>query len=78
MKPINIGLMGVGTVGGGTATVLKRNAEEISRRAGRPIRVCMAANRDVARARKFWAKAYRWWMTPCWWSTIRKSTSWSS
>lgn len=50
MKPINVGLMGVGTVGGGTATVLKRNAEEISRRAGRTIRLFMAANRDVARA----------------------------
>jgi len=52
MKPINIGLMGVGTVGGGTATVLKRNAEEISRRAGRKIRLFMAANRDTARARE--------------------------
>nr|WP_199064660.1 homoserine dehydrogenase [Chromobacterium sp. ASV5] len=50
MKPINIGLMGVGTVGGGTATVLKRNAEEISRRAGRQIRLIQAANRDLARA----------------------------
>ncbi|MGL6071209.1 homoserine dehydrogenase, partial [Craterilacuibacter sp.] len=52
MKPINIGLMGVGTVGGGVATVLKRNAEEISRRAGREIRLFMAANRDLARARE--------------------------
>jgi homoserine dehydrogenase len=52
MRPINIGLMGVGTVGGGTATVLKRNAEEISRRAGRRIRLFMAANRDTARARE--------------------------
>jgi homoserine dehydrogenase len=52
MKPINIGLMGVGTVGGGTAEVLKRNAEEISRRAGRRIRLFMAANRDTARARE--------------------------
>jgi homoserine dehydrogenase len=52
MKPINIGLMGVGTVGGGTATVLKRNAEEISRRAGRRIRLFMAANRDTERARE--------------------------
>ncbi|MBV8045509.1 MAG: homoserine dehydrogenase [Paludibacterium sp.] len=52
MKPINIGLMGVGTVGGGTATVLKRNAEEISRRAGRRIRLFMAANRDTQRARE--------------------------
>lgn len=52
MRPINIGLMGVGTVGGGTAAVLKRNAEEISRRAGRRIRLFMAANRDTARARE--------------------------
>ncbi|SMF19385.1 homoserine dehydrogenase [Pseudogulbenkiania subflava] len=52
MQPINIGLMGVGTVGGGTATVLKRNAEEISRRAGREIRLFMAANRDLERARE--------------------------
>ncbi|MCP9758298.1 homoserine dehydrogenase [Aquitalea sp. S1-19] len=52
MKPINIGLMGVGTVGGGTAVVLKRNADEISRRAGREIRLFMAANRDLVRARE--------------------------
>ncbi|AOY00250.1 homoserine dehydrogenase [Jeongeupia sp. USM3] len=52
MKPIYVGLCGVGTVGGGTATVLKRNAEEIARRAGRPISVKMAANRDLARARE--------------------------
>ncbi|WP_024303905.1 homoserine dehydrogenase [Pseudogulbenkiania sp. MAI-1] len=52
MQPINIGLMGVGTVGGGTATVLKRNAEEISRRAGREIRLFMAANRELERARE--------------------------
>ena len=32
MKPINVGLLGIGTVGGGTFTVLKRNAEEIARR----------------------------------------------
>ncbi|GHD65989.1 homoserine dehydrogenase [Jeongeupia chitinilytica] len=52
MKPIYVGLCGVGTVGGGTATVLKRNAEEIARRAGRPITVKMAASRDLARARE--------------------------
>ncbi|WP_373974789.1 homoserine dehydrogenase [Chitinibacter sp. SCUT-21] len=52
MKAINVGLCGVGTVGGGTATVLKRNGEEIARRAGRPIVVKMAANRDLARARE--------------------------
>ena len=47
MKPINIGLMGVGTVGGGTATVLKRNAGEISRRAGREIRLIQAPRDDL-------------------------------
>lgn len=52
MRPINIGLMGVGTVGGGTVEVLKRNAEEISRRAGRKIRLFMAANRDLDLARE--------------------------
>lgn len=52
MKAINVGLCGVGTVGGGTATVLKRNGEEIARRAGRPIVVTMAANRDLDRARE--------------------------
>ncbi len=35
MKPINVGLLGIGTVGGGTWTVLSRNAEEITRRGGR-------------------------------------------
>ena len=44
MKPINVGLIGIGTVGGGTWTVLKRNAEEITRRAGRPIRIMAVAD----------------------------------
>ncbi|MCL6556074.1 MAG: homoserine dehydrogenase [Burkholderiales bacterium] len=52
MKPINVGLLGLGTVGGGTLTVLRRNAGEISRRAGREIRVVMAAVRNVERARR--------------------------
>ncbi|QKJ66869.1 homoserine dehydrogenase [Deefgea piscis] len=52
MKAINVGLCGVGTVGGGTATVLKRNGNEIARRAGRPIVITMAANRDLDRARE--------------------------
>ena len=43
MKPINVGLLGIGTVGGGTFTVLKRNEEEITRRAGRPIRITAVA-----------------------------------
>jgi len=53
MKPINIGLLGIGTVGGGTYTVLKRNREEIARRAGREIKVTMIADRDLERARSF-------------------------
>jgi homoserine dehydrogenase len=47
MKPINVGLIGIGTVGGGTWTVLKRNAEEITRRAGRPIRITAVADKNV-------------------------------
>ena len=51
MKPINIGLLGLGTVGGGTLTVLRRNATEITRRAGREIRVLRAAVRDIEKAK---------------------------
>jgi homoserine dehydrogenase len=51
MKPINVGLLGLGTVGGGTLTVLRRNAEEITRRAGREIRVVRAAVRNLEKAR---------------------------
>ena len=50
MKPINVGLLGVGTVGGGTFTVLSRNQDEIARRAGRPIRICVVADRNAERA----------------------------
>ena len=53
MKPIKVGLLGIGTVGGGTYTVLKRNQEEITRRAGRGIVVSMIADRDLDRARSF-------------------------
>ncbi|MBS4097994.1 MAG: homoserine dehydrogenase [Sulfuricella sp.] len=52
MKPINVGLLGLGTVGGGTLTVLRRNAGEITRRAGREITVKMASVRDLEKARK--------------------------
>ena len=51
-KPINVGLLGIGTVGGGTFTVLQRNAEEIARRAGRPIRITVVADRNVELAKK--------------------------
>jgi len=52
MKPLQVGLLGIGTVGLGTWTVLRRNAEEIARRAGRPIRITWIAERDLDRARK--------------------------
>lgn len=48
MKPVKIGLLGFGTVGRGTSDVLKRNAEEISRRAGRGIVITRAAKRDLS------------------------------
>jgi len=50
MKPIQVGLLGIGTVGSGTFNVLKRNQEEIRRRAGRGIEITMVADLDVARA----------------------------
>jgi homoserine dehydrogenase len=53
MKPMNVGLLGLGTVGGGTLTVLRRNAAEITRRAGREIRVTMAAVRNLDKAAHF-------------------------
>ncbi|MGB8265933.1 MAG: homoserine dehydrogenase [Candidatus Velthaea sp.] len=51
MKPVRIGVLGAGTVGGGTLRVLARNREEIARRAGRSIEVAWIAVRDVAKAR---------------------------
>jgi homoserine dehydrogenase len=46
LNPVNVGLLGLGTVGGGTFNVLHRNAAEITRRAGRDIRITQAAARD--------------------------------
>ena len=51
MKPIQVGLLGIGTVGSGTYHVLLRNEEEIRRRAGRSIRIAMVADLDTERAR---------------------------
>ena len=51
MKPIQVGLLGIGVVGTGTFNVLKRNQSEIERRAGRGIEITMVADLDVARAR---------------------------
>ena len=47
MKPVNIGLLGLGTVGGGTATVLQDNAAEISRRLGREVRISAVSIADI-------------------------------
>ena len=52
MKPICVALLGIGTVGGGTFAVLRRNQEEISRRAGRGILIKAVADKDVDKARK--------------------------
>ena len=52
MKPINVGLLGIGIVGGGTWEVLNRNADEIQRRAGRAIRISVVADKALERARQ--------------------------
>ena len=59
IKPINVGLLGIGTVGGGTFIVLQRNAEEITRRAGRPIRITVVADKNVELAKKVTGGACR-------------------
>lgn len=51
MKPVKVGVLGLGTVGGGTVNVLKRNAEEISRRAGREILITKASARNLDQQR---------------------------
>ncbi len=51
MNPVKVGLLGLGTVGGGTVNVLKRNAKEIARRAGRGIVIVQAAARDLNKPR---------------------------
>ena len=56
MKPIKVGLLGIGTVGSGTFEVLARNQEEITRRAGRGIVITMVADKDLKRARKLVGK----------------------
>ena len=51
MKPIQVGLLGIGTVGGGVFTVLERNQDEILRRAGRGIHIHTVADLNVERAK---------------------------
>jgi len=50
MRPIHVGLLGIGTVGSGTWDVLQRNASEIERRAGRGIRITQVADKDTKKA----------------------------
>ena len=52
MNPINVGLLGIGTVGGGTFNVLARNEAEITRRAGRPIRITRVADKNLELANR--------------------------
>jgi homoserine dehydrogenase len=52
VKPIRVGLLGIGTVGGGTWDVLNRNADEIQRRAGRAIDITQVADKDASRAKR--------------------------
>ena len=47
MRPLNVGLLGFGTVGKGVFDVLARNGEEIARRAGRPIRITWIGTRTL-------------------------------
>ncbi len=51
MQPVKIGILGLGTVGCGTVTVLARNREEIARRAGRELRIVQASARDLKKKR---------------------------
>jgi homoserine dehydrogenase len=51
VKPINVGLLGIGTVGGGAYTVLRRNQEEIGRRAGCSITMKVVADKDLEKVR---------------------------
>ncbi|NOY71872.1 MAG: homoserine dehydrogenase [Gammaproteobacteria bacterium] len=53
MEPVKVGLLGLGTVGGGTINVLKRNRDEITRRAGREVKIVIASARNVNKKRNF-------------------------
>src|SRR5258706_14018090 len=59
IRPINVGLLGIGTVGSGVWDVLGRNADEIRRRAGRAIRIAKVADKDTKRASSIVKKGAR-------------------
>jgi homoserine dehydrogenase len=59
VRPIEVGLLGIGTVGRGVWEVLQRNASEIERRAGRPIRIAQVADKDTKRAQSIVGKGAR-------------------
>ncbi len=59
LKPVKIGILGLGTVGGGTVNVLTRNAGEIARRAGRHIEIGAACARDLGRKRSCDTSGFR-------------------
>ena len=69
MNPINIGLLGIGTVGGGTFSVLQRNHAEIVRRAGRDLVIAVVADKDLERARQVTGGKAR--LTDDAWSVVR-------
>ncbi len=51
LEPVKVGVLGLGTVGSGTANILSRNADEIARRAGRGIQITIASMRDINKSR---------------------------
>jgi homoserine dehydrogenase len=80
MEPVKVGLLGLGTVGGGTVTVLSRNAAEIARRAGRGIEIAHArpAGTMIRSAIEGLERSGGSATTPSRWSTTPRSRSSSS
>ena len=63
-RPLSVGLAGLGTVGGGVLDMLRRNADIISARAGRPIAVTAVSARDRTRDRGLALDGLRWFDDP--------------